>query len=754
MVKLLAKYLKPFWLSVVFAVLLLFGQAFSDLSLPHYMSDIVNVGIQQGGISESTPKAISAKALSFLKVFMTDEEKEVIDKSYTLRSVNDQGQEHDRYVKEYPLLATQDIYVLNNNIDSDTMSQLDHTFGLATWTFIYTMQSMSSNENAAAQSGGDDTSSSSSSISDINFEELYQMQPQLEAMPDQVIDDARVQAENTESSMLSQSAAILNGNIYQELGQNKSSIQTTYIVIAGMKMLALSLAGGIASILVCLLASRIAAGVSRNLRRDVFRKVTSFSNNEFDEFTTSSLITRTTNDITQIQLLLVMGIRMICYAPVMAVGGTVMAVGSSPSMSWIIALACGLLFLLVGVIFVIAMPKFKIMQKLIDRLNLVARENLNGMTVIRAFGTEDFEKKRFDKANMDVSKTQLFTNRVMVFLMPAMTFIMNGICLLVVWIGAHQVANGGIQVGDMMAFMQYSMQIIIAFLMLSIVFIIVPRAAVSAARIREVLRKEPSVQDPAQPKHFDDSIDGVVEFRNVSFHYAGADEVLSNINFTAKPGQTTAFIGSTGSGKSTLVNLIPRFYDVTSGEVLIDGVNVKDVSQHELHNKIGYVPQKGVLLSGTIASNLRYGDENATMDDLKLAADIAQATDFIMKKPDGFDSPISEGGTNVSGGQKQRLSIARALTKKPEIFIFDDSFSALDFKTDAALRKALKEHTSNATVLIVAQRISTIMNAEQIIVLDEGKIVGKGTHQELLKNCQTYYEIASSQLSKEELDNE
>ena len=753
MVKLLAKYLKPFWLSVVFAVLLLFGQAFCDLSLPHYMSDIVNVGIQQGGISESTPKAISAKALSFLKVFMTDEEKEVIDKSYTLRSVNDQGQEHDRYVKEYPLLATQDIYVLNNNIESDTMAQLDHTFGLATWTFIYTMQSMSSDENAAAQSDSEDTSGSS--ISDINFEELYQMQPQLEAMPDQVIDDARVQAESTESSMLSQSAAILNGNIYQELGQNKSSIQTTYIVIAGMKMLALSLAGGIASILVCLLASRIAAGVSRNLRRDVFRKVTSFSNNEFDEFTTSSLITRTTNDITQIQLLLVMGIRMICYAPVMAVGGTVMAVGSSPSMSWIIALACGLLFLLVGVIFVIAMPKFKIMQKLIDRLNLVARENLNGMTVIRAFGTEDFEKRRFDKANMNVSKTQLFTNRVMVFLMPAMMFIMNGISLLVVWIGAHQVANGGIQVGDMMAFMQYSMQIIIAFLMLSIVFIIVPRAAVSAARIREVLRKEPSVQDPAQPKHFDDSIDGVVEFRNVSFHYTGADEdVLSNINFTAKPGQTTAFIGSTGSGKSTLVNLIPRFYDVTSGEVLIDGVNVKDVSQHELHNKIGYVPQKGVLLSGTIASNLRYGDENATMDDLKLAADIAQATDFIMKKPDGFDSPISEGGTNVSGGQKQRLSIARALTKKPEIFIFDDSFSALDFKTDAALRKALKEHTSNATVLIVAQRISTIMNAEQIIVLDEGKIVGKGTHQELLKNCQTYYEIASSQLSKEELDNE
>lgn len=748
MVRLLKIYLKPFWLSVVICVLLLFGQAFSDLSLPHYMSDIINVGIQQSGVEEATPKAISGKALSFFKIFMTQEQKERIDKSYTLRSVHDKGKEHDEYVKKYPLLQTEDIYVLNGNVDAEGLTELDNTFGTATWTFIYTMQSLASQEHGQ----GEETSAN---VSEIDFAKLYQMQPQLEAMPDGVIGEAREKAEATDDSMLAQSAAILNGSFYQELGMDKGNLQTTYILIAGAKMLALSFAGGIASILVCLLASRIAAGVSRNLRRNVFRKVTSFSNNEFDEFTTSSLITRTTNDITQIQLLLIMGIRMMCYAPIMAIGGTSMAVATSPSMGWIIALACGMLFLLVGVIFTVAMPKFKIMQKLIDRLNLVARENLNGMTVIRAFGTEDFEKKRFDKANLEVGKTQLFTNRVMVFLMPVMMFIMNGICLLVVWVGAHQVANGGIQVGSMMAFMQYCMQVIIAFLMLSVVFIIVPRAAVSAGRINEVLAKEPSVQDPVQPKHFEKNVKGVVEFCNVGFRYAGADEeVLSNISFTAIPGQTTAFIGSTGAGKSTLVNLIPRFYDATSGEVLIDGVNVKDVSQQELHDKIGYVPQKGVLLSGTIASNLRYGDENASEAELKTAADIAQATDFITKKPEGFDSSISEGGTNVSGGQKQRLSIARALVKKPEIFIFDDSFSALDFKTDAALRKSLKENLADATVLIVAQRISTIMHAEQIIVLDEGKIVGKGTHEELLKTCKTYYEIASSQLSKEELEHE
>ncbi len=750
MAKLLKRYLKPFWLSVVFALLLLFGQAFSDLSLPTYMSDIVNVGIQQGGIAESTPKAISAKAFSFIKIFMTNEEKESIDKSYTLHSVNDVGTDHDRYVKQYPLLKTEDIYILNNHITSNIMEKLDRSFSVATWTFLYTMEAMQNQENLSAQT---ENHAASSGISNIDFEELYLLQPTIESMPDSVVIEARIKANQTQDSMLTQSATILNGNFYRELGIDTTNIQTNYILIAGVKMLALSLAGGIASILVALLSSRIAAGVARNLRSDVFRKVTVFSNNEFDEFTTSSLITRTTNDITQIQMLLIMGVRLICYTPVMATGGITMAIVSSPSMSWIIALACGLLFLLIGIIFVLAMPKFKIMQKLIDRLNLVARENLNGMTVIRAFGTEDFEKKRFDKANMDVSKTQLFINRVMVFLMPAMMFIMNTISLLVVWVGSHQVETSGLQVGDMMAFMQYSMQIIISFLMLSLVFILVPRAAVSAARIWKVLKKDPSIQDPTNPVHFNPEMRGIVEFRNVSFRYAGADEnVLSNITFTAKPGQTTAFIGSTGSGKSTLVNLIPRFYDASEGEILVDGINIKNVTQHELHDKIGYVPQKGILLSGTIASNLRYGAENASIQDLQLAANIAQASDFISKKEDGFNSPIAEGGTNVSGGQRQRLSIARALTKKPEIFIFDDSFSALDFKTDAALRKSLKEHINNATVLIVAQRISTIMNAEQIIVLDEGKIVGKGTHEELLKNCNTYYEIASSQLSKEQLE--
>ncbi len=750
MAKLLKRYLKPFWLSVVFALLLLFGQAFSDLSLPTYMSDIVNVGIQQGGIAESTPKAISAKAFSFIKIFMTNEEKESIDKSYTLHSVNDVGTDHDRYVKQYPLLKTEDIYILNNHITSNIMEKLDRSFSVATWTFLYTMEAMQNQENLSAQT---ENHAASSGISNIDFEELYLLQPTIESMSDSVVIEARIKANQTQDSMLTQSATILNGNFYRELGIDTTNIQTNYILIAGVKMLALSLAGGIASILVALLSSRIAAGVARNLRSDVFRKVTVFSNNEFDEFTTSSLITRTTNDITQIQMLLIMGVRLICYTPVMATGGITMAIVSSPSMSWIIALACGLLFLLIGIIFVLAMPKFKIMQKLIDRLNLVARENLNGMTVIRAFGTEDFEKKRFDKANMDVSKTQLFINRVMVFLMPAMMFIMNTISLLVVWVGSHQVETSGLQVGDMMAFMQYSMQIIISFLMLSLVFILVPRAAVSAARIWKVLKKDPSIQDPTNPVHFNPEMRGIVEFRNVSFRYAGADEnVLSNITFTAKPGQTTAFIGSTGSGKSTLVNLIPRFYDASEGEILVDGINIKNVTQHELHDKIGYVPQKGILLSGTIASNLRYGAENASIQDLQLAANIAQASDFISKKEDGFNSPIAEGGTNVSGGQRQRLSIARALTKKPEIFIFDDSFSALDFKTDAALRKSLKEHINNATVLIVAQRISTIMNAEQIIVLDEGKIVGKGTHEELLKNCNTYYEIASSQLSKEELE--
>ena len=451
-------------------------------------------------------------------------------------------------------------------------------------------------------------------------------------------------------------------------------------------------------------------------------------------------------------MLLMMGIRMICYAPIMGIGGVIMALRKSSSMSWIIALACVLLICLIMVVFVVAMPKFKLIQKLIDRLNLVSRENLNGLMVIKAFGTEEFERNRFDKSNRDLTRVNLFVNRVMVFMMPAMNLIMNGVMLLIVWIGSHQIAQSSMQVGDMMAFMQYSMQIIMSFLMISMMFIMVPRAAVSGDRISEVLETEPSIKDPGSPKPFLDSRKGYIEFKNVSFRYHGADnDVLEDITFTARPGETTAFIGSTGSGKSTLVNLIPRFYDVTSGEILVSGVNVKDVNQHDLHDQIGYVPQKGVLLSGTIDSNLKYGDKDASEEDVMAAATVAQAMEFISQKDEGFESPIAQGGSNVSGGQKQRLSIARALVKKPCIYIFDDSFSALDFKTDAALRSALKKYTGDSTVLIVAQRVSTIMNAEQIIVLDDGRIVGKGTHSELLENCPTYYEIAASQLSKEEL---
>ena len=517
-------------------------------------------------------------------------------------------------------------------------------------------------------------------------------------------------------------------------------------------MLLITLVSALSAICVALLAARISAGLSRDLRRDLFHRVESFSNAEFDQFSTASLITRTTNDITQVQMVVMMGIRMLCYAPIMAIGGITMAVRKSVSMTWIIALAVIVLLCVIGVVFSIAMPKFKKMQKLIDRLNLVARENLTGLMVTRAFSNQAFEEKRFDQSNRDLTDNQRFVNRVMTVLMPVMMFVMNGVSLLIVWIGSHQIAQSQMQVGDMMAYMQYAMQVIMSFLFISVIFIMVPRASVSAGRIADVLETEPCIQDPKDPKDFVPEKKGWVEFDHVSFRYEGAEEdVLHDISFTAKPGQTTAFIGSTGSGKSTLVNLVPRFYDVTEGSVKVDGRDVREVRQYDLHARIGYVPQKGVLLSGTIDSNLRYGKEGATDTEIRTAAEVAQATEFIDAKPEGMQTPIAQGGSNVSGGQKQRLSIARALAKEPEIFIFDDSFSALDFKTDAALRKALKAQTGDATVLLVAQRVSTILDAEQIIVLDEGKIVGRGTHQQLLKTCPTYYEIASSQLTKEEL---
>jgi len=553
-------------------------------------------------------------------------------------------------------------------------------------------------------------------------------------------------------NMVTQAATPLVKGEYIALGMNTDKIQSNYIIKTGVLMLLLSLLAAACTVLVGFLSAKTAASLARNLRNKVFAKVESFSNSEFDKFSTASLITRTTNDITQIQMLTVIMMRMVFYAPIMGIGGVIKAISKSTSMSWIIAVAVIALLGLILTVFTIAMPKFKTIQKLIDRLNLVTRENLSGMMVIRAFNTQKFEEERFDKANKDLTRTNLFVNRVMVFMMPAMMLIMNGVTLLIVWVGAHQIANSAMQVGDMMAFMQYAMQIMFAFLMLSMMFIMIPRASVSAQRIAEVLEIKPEITDPKEAKEFDRKAEGVVEFRNVTFRYPGAEEdMLKDISFKALPGKTTAFIGSTGSGKTTLVNLIPRFYDILSGQVLVDGVDVRDTTQYQLREKIGYVPQKGSLFSGTIESNLKYGDEHATDGDIIKAAEIAQAMEFISEKSEAFQTAISQGGTNVSGGQKQRLSIARALVKKPKIYIFDDSFSALDFKTDAALRKALKDQTESSTVLIVAQRISTIINADQIIVLEEGKIVGIGSHKELMESCPTYEEIALSQLSKEEL---
>ena len=569
---------------------------------------------------------------------------------------------------------------------------------------------------------------------------------------DQVMDELDQKLGEMEGSILTQSDILYVQQEYEALGVDVGAIQIQYIVITGLKMLGLALAAMLATIIVTLLASRTAAGVAKNLRNDVFQKVVSFSNQEFEKFSTASLITRSTNDIQQIQMLLVLLLRIVFYAPIVAVGGCVMALQKNSSMFWVIGVAVVAVLSLVVVLFSITMPRFKLMQKLVDKLNLVSREILSGLWVIRAFGTQKYEEKRFDGVNRDLTKTNLFVNRVMTCMMPAMMLTMNAVTVLIVWVGADKINAGGMQVGDLMAFIQYTMQIVMSFLMISMMSIMLPRATVSANRIQEVLETEVEIADPARPEGFVPSKTGEVEFQDVSFRYPGADEdVLENITFTAKKGETTACIGSTGSGKSTLINLNPRFYDVTKGRILVNGRDVRDVTQHELRARIGYVPQKGVLFSGTIESNLKYGGDSISDRDMEQAAQIAQATEFIGAKPDGYQSEISQGGGNVSGGQKQRLSIARAIAKHPEIYIFDDSFSALDYKTDVALRKELKEKTAGATVLIVAQRISTILHAEQIIVLDEGKIVGKGTHEELLQSCEVYQQIALSQLSKEEL---
>lgn len=745
----LARYIKPFIILILIAIVLLFVQAMADLSLPDYMSNIVNNGIQQGGIENAVPESIRQSEMDKLTIFMSADDKSEILKCYTL--IDKASSDYEKYLKDYPQLGKEPIYVLNK-IDQKETNKINPLIGRA-FLAVSGIEQIIADPSKAAAAGSELGFDLSKIPAGMTSDQIFTMLAKLPA--DQLLKIRTAvdkQLEAIDDKMITQMAVGSVKAEYSALGMNTSKIQSNYIWHTGLLMLLLSLLSAASTVAVGYLSARTAAGLSRNLRKMVFNKVEGFSNTEFDKFSTASLITRSTNDITQIQMLVIILIRIVCYAPIMGIGGIIRALGKSTSMSWIIVVVVVVIISLILVVFSITLPKFRIIQNLIDRLSLVTRENLSGMMVIRAFNTQKFEEDRFDRANSDLTRTSLFINRVMVTMMPVMMLLMNGLSLLIIWVGAHQVAQSKMQVGDMMAFLQYVMLIVIAFLMLSIMFIMVPRALVSAGRVADVLETESIIRDPQNAKHFDDSSHGIIEFRNVSFRYPGADEdVLHDISFMAKSGQTTAFIGPTGSGKSTLVNLILRFYDVSTGKILVDGVDIREVMQYDLRNKIGYVPQKSILFSGTIESNLRYADENASEEKLRTAAEVAQAIEFISEKPEGFEAEISQGGKNVSGGQNQRLSIARAIVKNPEILILDDCFSALDFKTDSALRRALKSHSGQSAILIIAQRVGTVMNAEQIVVLDDGKIAGKGTHKELMEHCDIYKEIALSQLSKEEL---
>lgn len=692
------KHLKGSAWIIATIIALLFLQAFCDLSLPAYTSDIVNIGIQQGGIEDAVPTDIRQSELEKLKLLMSKEDSVLVSNAY----------EAGESMKGEPVLQLK-------KISQEERINLNRILGTAILTHTALVKDLASTSNNIASSS--------------------QTQSQL---PDTIVTQIAV--------------SYVKGE-YQALGKDLNQLQSRYILQAGAKMIALALLAMLFSVLVAILSGRVAASLSRILRDKVFKKVISFSNEELDRFSTASLITRSTNDIQQIQMMMTMVFRFVIYAPILAIGGTIMAVKTEVSMAWIIALGAGTILALIAILMSVAMPKFKTLQTLIDKLNLVTREILIGIPVIRAFVTQQHEEKRFDKANKNLTEINLFVNRIMTFMMPTMMLIMNAITVLIIYKGAYAIDSGAMQVGDMMAFIQYTMQIIMSFLMISMLSIMLPRASVSATRINEILETEPVIHDPVHPLSPDAAQKGIVEFRNVSFHYPDANEdVLSDISFRAKPGETTAFIGSTGSGKSTLVNLIPRFFDVSEGEILVGGIDIRKMSQKELRQKLGYVPQKGVLFSGTIDSNLRFGQQDATEAEIIKAAKIAQATEFIEQKEDQYASPIAQGGSNVSGGQKQRLSIARAIAKKPEIYIFDDSFSALDYKTDVSLRRALKQEIESSTILIVAQRVNTILQADQILVLDEGRIVGRGTHKELLESCEVYRQIALSQLSEEELN--
>ena len=756
----LRKYLKPFAVSILAIVVLLFAQAMCELTMPDYMSNIVNVGINSNGVENGVLKAVRESEYDKLALFMDQNQKQVFADNYDLVTTK---QADEELLQRYPALKQENIYILK-----DTLVNTNEEIKLALSQAETCVSGVEQEQDKLTAAMSDASAAAALSDEEKKMLAVLQQMPQgstlfdvVAFMPSQQLDALKDQMNTLGDAMGQSSVDTANAQYvvkeYEAIGIDTDAIQYQYLFLNGALMLLLALGSAACAVAVGFLASRIAAGLGKNLRHDVFRKVESFSLVEFGRFSTNTLLTRTTNDIQQIQMVLVMILRMVIYAPIIGIGALFKVLTSDVSMTWIIALVIIIILGIMGTAFLVVLPKFRVTQKLMDHLNAVVREFLDGMPVIRAFNNQKIEEKKFDEANRNIMKNLLFVGRSMGLLMPLIMLVMNCTSILIVWVGAHRIGEGVMQVGDMMAFMQYSMQIIMAFMMITMLSIMIPRASVAAGRIDEVLKNETAIKDPQQPQAFDETKKGVVEFKDVSFRYPGAEEpVLHHLNFVAQAGKTTAFIGSTGSGKSTLINLVPRFFDASEGEVLVDGVNVKEASQHELRERIGYVPQKGYLFTGTIASNLRYAKKDADEQEMRDASETAQALEFIENKPEGFETAISQGGTNVSGGQRQRLSIARALMKNPEIFIFDDTFSALDFKTDARLRKALTKMCKErgSTVLMVAQRISSILHADQIVVLDQGSVVGIGTHKELMESCDVYREIAYSQLSKEELEDE